>query len=280
MAMLRLSPSDFAFLWQQCKRCFYLKVVHGLRPPSMPMAGIFKKLEGLQMGAYEGKRTTDLLPSLPPGTFCCGERVVESEPVAAGAHHWYVYGKTDTLLRFDDGTWGILDFKTTTIAPEKAATYGRQLHAYLHAFHQPAARPQAAREEIARLDGPVSRLGLLCFEPQELSLDRPGRQCYTGDVQWIEIPRDPAAFLAFVDEVMKLLAGPVPPPAPTCDWCAYSQTVRGTAFDGPGGPPPPAAGEPCPQCNAPMKQRTGKFGSFWGCTRYPACRGTREVAAK
>ena len=37
-AMLRLSPSDFAFLWEQCKRCFYLKVVHGIRQPSMPMA--------------------------------------------------------------------------------------------------------------------------------------------------------------------------------------------------------------------------------------------------
>lgn len=35
----------------------------------------------------------------------------------------------------------------------------------------------------------------------------------------------------------------------------------------------------CPQCGAPMKQRTARKGakagsSFWGCSRYPQCRGT------
>lgn len=44
-----------------------------------------------------------------------------------------------------------------------------------------------------------------------------------------------------------------------------------------------ATSEPaCPQCRAPMVQRTAKRGttageSFWGCSRYPACRGTRPA---
>ena len=130
MDPLRLSPSDFAFLWEQCKRCFYLKVVHGIRQPSMPMAGIFKKLEGLQMAFYEGRRTEEVLPALPPGTIRCGERAVESEPVPVeGGPGWYVYGKIDSLIEFDDGSWGILDFKTTRITPGKAETYSRQLNA-------------------------------------------------------------------------------------------------------------------------------------------------------
>ena len=29
----KLSPSDFAFLWQECKRCFYLKNVTGFQRP-------------------------------------------------------------------------------------------------------------------------------------------------------------------------------------------------------------------------------------------------------
>lgn len=38
----------------------------------------------------------------------------------------------------------------------------------------------------------------------------------------------------------------------------------------------------CPQCSAPMVQRTAKQGAtagerFWGCTRYPSCRGTRPA---
>ena len=37
----------------------------------------------------------------------------------------------------------------------------------------------------------------------------------------------------------------------------------------------------CPQCNAPMVRRTAKKGryagqAFWGCSRYPSCRGTTE----
>lgn len=38
----------------------------------------------------------------------------------------------------------------------------------------------------------------------------------------------------------------------------------------------------CPKCNSPMQLRTARAGkgkgeSFWGCTRYPACRGTRPA---
>jgi ssDNA-binding Zn-finger/Zn-ribbon topoisomerase 1 len=34
---------------------------------------------------------------------------------------------------------------------------------------------------------------------------------------------------------------------------------------------------PCPRCNAAMKVRQGAKGEFLGCTKYPECRGTREV---
>lgn len=35
----------------------------------------------------------------------------------------------------------------------------------------------------------------------------------------------------------------------------------------------------CPQCGAPMRQRTGKSGAFWSCSRYPDCKGTQPVEA-
>ena len=37
---------------------------------------------------------------------------------------------------------------------------------------------------------------------------------------------------------------------------------------------------PCPKCGGVMRLRHGKTGDFWGCTNYPACRGTREVAQR
>jgi DNA topoisomerase-3 len=38
---------------------------------------------------------------------------------------------------------------------------------------------------------------------------------------------------------------------------------------------PPA--QNCPQCGAPMRQRSGKSGTFWSCSRYPDCKGTQPV---
>lgn len=46
-------------------------------------------------------------------------------------------------------------------------------------------------------------------------------------------------------------------------------------------PTPPrrtgAAGTPsCPSCGSTMRRRSGRYGQFWGCSRYPKCRGTRN----
>lgn len=33
----------------------------------------------------------------------------------------------------------------------------------------------------------------------------------------------------------------------------------------------------CPECRGPMVKRTGPHGEFWGCPRFPTCRGSRSV---
>lgn len=32
----------------------------------------------------------------------------------------------------------------------------------------------------------------------------------------------------------------------------------------------------CPECNEKMVSRNGKYGTFWGCSKFPACKGTRD----
>lgn len=32
----------------------------------------------------------------------------------------------------------------------------------------------------------------------------------------------------------------------------------------------------CPRCNSSMLLKKGRFGSFYGCSRYPRCRGTKK----
>ena len=33
----------------------------------------------------------------------------------------------------------------------------------------------------------------------------------------------------------------------------------------------------CPQCGSAMRRRSGRYGIFWGCGRYPSCKGTRHI---
>ncbi|MEO0289591.1 MAG: topoisomerase DNA-binding C4 zinc finger domain-containing protein [candidate division WOR-3 bacterium] len=38
-------------------------------------------------------------------------------------------------------------------------------------------------------------------------------------------------------------------------------------------------GPSCPVCGGEMVKRKGKTGLFWGCKKYPQCRGTRPIDA-
>jgi DNA-binding helix-hairpin-helix protein with protein kinase domain len=33
----------------------------------------------------------------------------------------------------------------------------------------------------------------------------------------------------------------------------------------------------CPRCSSQMRLRSGRYGQFWGCSRYPGCKGTRKI---
>lgn len=35
----------------------------------------------------------------------------------------------------------------------------------------------------------------------------------------------------------------------------------------------------CGECQSPMELRTSEFGKFWGCTKYPKCKGSHGAHA-
>ena len=66
---------------------------------------------------------------------------------------------------------------------------------------------------------------------------------------------DPRQFIQSVkDTILKLLETPLEPAQP-----ASTDAVH------------------CPKCRAPMRTRTGRYGDFWSCSRYPQCNGTRDM---
>ena len=221
----KLSPSDLTFLWDECPRCFYLKVARGFNRPFPPMPKIFNRIDKLMKAFFEGKSTLEISPALPNGVVTMGEQWVTSRPIMLPSHATgcYIKGKFDTLVRFSDSSYGVVDFKTSEAKPEHVAFYSRQLHAYSYALEHAAAGSLSL--------SPVSRLGLLCVEPVDMDKTSRGQIAYLGDVTWLECPKDYGQFLGFIDAVLGVLEQPSPPAcSPDCLWCQYRDAARSTGF--------------------------------------------------
>ena len=209
---MSLAPSDFAFLWDECPRCFYLKVVRKERRPHMPFPKVFGTIDRAMKAFYMGQRTEALAADMPPGVICQADRWVKSagltipgSPVVSE-----IRGSLDALIECDDGSVAVVDFKTAEPNADHVATYSRQLHAYVLALEQPGTGPAAS----------VSALGLLCFHPS--SFTSTDTAALLGEVKWLEIERDDPTFLRFLIEVSSVVDEPEPPMAsPACVWCHW-----------------------------------------------------------
>jgi len=271
----KLSPSDLTFLYDSCKHCFDLKVKHGIPQPSIPLPGVFSIIANLQKNHYSGRRTEDFCPQLPPGIVTLGEKRVQSAPIKFDdlASTCFIAGRFDVVAELDDGSFAVLDFKTGNPSEDKVGMYGRQLHAYAFALENPA--------KGALKLYPISRMGLLYYTPDTCEYTGNDRQVLAGQMTWHEVNRDDTSFRRFLHDVISLLDGPLPVPDPeTCDWCSYRSEITGvsaTSTKDSGDPQSQVVVPSCPMCGDLMKQRTGKFGGFWGCVNYPNCRGTRQT---
>jgi hypothetical protein len=217
-AAWRLNPSDFAFPYEECRRCFWMKVAGGVPRPRTPFPKVFTLLDAQTKRFFAGKRTTEIAAALPPGRVIYGERAVRSGRLFVPGHERPVLiaGRFDAAFRFDDGTFGLVDFKTTVPRDENVGLYSRQLHAYALAAENPAPGGLLLR--------PVTQLGLLCVEPTAMVRHR-GGVAYGGQPHWVEIPRADDVFLGFLGEVLSVLERKSPPlPAPACQFCDYLTT--------------------------------------------------------
>jgi hypothetical protein len=218
---IKLSPSDLTFLWDECPRCFYLKYLHGINRPAARFPSIFGAIDRLMKAQFAGRPVSDLDPSLPPGTLTVSEQWVESLPIILPGHDLtcFLRGKLDALLAFDDGSFGVVDFKTSEPKPAHIPFYSRQLHAYAFALQHPAPNRLSC--------SPISRLGLYVETPHATLATTTSEISFHFRSTWLEVPYDIRGFSDFIDKVLTLLALPEPPPAgEECDYCRYRQHAR------------------------------------------------------
>jgi len=212
-----VSPSDLTFLWEECPRCFYNKVALSQRRPATPFPKIFGAIDRAMKDFYLGERADLLALGAPAGVIGWPDRWVKSAPIALPScgRPVVLRGRLDALVACDDGTDGVVDFKTALPSDAHVPLYGHQLHAYAWSLEQPASGCPTQ----------VSALGLLCFAPDAFEAEG-ARAALCGDLVWIGVPRDDHGFEAFLTEVISVLeALEPPPPNPSCNWCSLSSSV-------------------------------------------------------
>ena len=210
------------FAWDECPRCFYLRVVRGIDRPSMAFPKVFGRIDSLMKNLFAGKPTSAIDSMLPPGRVGMQGKWVNSAPIEfpGVAASCYLKGAFDSVLAFDDGSYAVVDFKTSTPSRQHIAFYGRQLSAYAYALEHPAAGALGL--------APVSKLGLLYLDPVDIDHDEERKRIvYGGEATWQELPKDEGKFLKFLHGVLEVLSQPEPPPASeTCGFCAYREEAR------------------------------------------------------
>jgi hypothetical protein len=193
----------------------------------MPFPRVFERYHDALQRYFTGRCPSLLCASLPAGRCTSREAWVKSRPITRPALPdlpFYILGRIDHLLEFEDRTVGIADYKTTEIAYVRRAAYARQLHAYAWAIEQ-AAPGELSVER-------VSRLGLFCLEPVGMTGYAPGRSA-TVELRpmWLEVPRDDDAFGRALDRVLALVASDnLPDPGPACATCTYLRKRDACSF--------------------------------------------------
>ena len=204
----KLSPSDFAYLYEECKFCYVQKVKNGIYQPSMPMPGVFSAINTRLQGNLVGKNLQSLSSALPSGEVVTQEGWVESVTVPNTSV--FIKGKYDLLVKNPDGTHMLVDLKISEPGEDKIEKYKTQLSAYKFALENP-------KEGEAYK---ITRIGLLIFYPDKV-IFKNGTALLDFPPKWLEIPVEGEGFLIFAKEVDKLLSGPEPKPSETCKWCVY-----------------------------------------------------------
>lgn len=204
----KLSPSDFAYLYEECKCCYYLKVKYGIQRPPTPFPGVFSAINTRLQGTLIGKNLRELSTLLPEGIVESQEGFVESK-IFSGTN-LYIKGKYDLLVRQPDNTYIIVDLKISQPDEEKITKYQTQLQAYHYAFEFPQKGDSVE----------ISKLGLIIMYPDQVKFEN-SQAILFFPPKWLEIDIKKENFIKFIEDINKLVEGPIPPENPECKWCDY-----------------------------------------------------------
>ena len=165
--VIELSPSSLDFQINKCHRCFYLSKKLGIQINNFPPP-VFSQLDLIQKDFFIDKDTSFISEELPKGRFLqdneLPKKVSSSLLKDKKGRNFKLVGIPDLVIKFEDSTYGIIDFKTTRISEKKADFYKFQLEAYATIFENPG----EIHSIKTPLLSPVTKLAILQFDPHKI----------------------------------------------------------------------------------------------------------------
>lgn len=199
--------------------CFSLKVKHRLNYKG-GFPSIFTRMANCTSKFYDGKPTAQICPQLPPGVAKYREQWVRSKPIAVknGLHQIVIRGKLDAVLAFDDGSFGIVDYKTSKASEEKSIFYQPQLSAYAYALEN--------SDKGGLSLSPIKLLGLLFVTPTSYRAFSDSTSGFYNQTTWLEVGRNDAGFLELLDQIVEVLESPkLADSGAGCELCEFRREV-------------------------------------------------------
>ena len=182
---------------------------------------MFGKMGNLTSNYYMNKQSSEISPGLPVGFVKFREKGVKSLPISFPdtASQCVIKGRFDAIMAFEDGSYGIIDYKTSDASEEKATFYSRQLSAYAYALENPAPKAFSL--------SPITRLGLFIITPDRFEQIPGGELAFITSTTWMDVPRDDPTFMALLREIVSLLDKPtLPDPTEDCGLCNYRKNTH------------------------------------------------------
>ena len=216
--IFNFSPSEFAFGFESCQKCYYDKKVYGIELRT-PFPAIFSKFDSLQKNYYHTKSSKLISQDLEEGEIVANyNKMLYSEVLYDNKKRPFTMsGKIDGYIKHKD-SFTVIDFKTTNINEKKIDTYTTQLQSYALMMQKP-------RKDSLKLI-PINKLGIFCFDPSNISATN-GKDCSIYmNTKWFEIKRDDQSLIKYISGILEVLnSEEAPKENPSCGICNFRKKI-------------------------------------------------------
>ena len=217
--IFNFSPSEFAFGFESCKRCFYDKKVNGIELKTF-FPAMFSKFDSMQKNYYHSKSSKVISDELEEGEIISNYNKMLNSQILHDLKErpFTMSGKIDAYIKHKD-TFTVVDFKTTMINENKIDTYATQLQSYALIMEKP-------REGSLKLT-PIKGLGIFCFDPSNISKANDKNCNIHMNTKWFDIPRDDGNLIKYITKIQDVLySKEIPESGTNCGICNFRKIMK------------------------------------------------------